>query len=177
MSEEKNKVEAVLFTTGRFLNIDNLAKLAGIGSVGIIKDLLLELQKDYSQRICAMEIVQQGEQWKLTLKRDYLPLTESLLSDAELDRPTQETLAVVAYKSPAFQSDIIKIRGNTAYDHLKILQELGFVTAEKSGRTKILKIAPKFYDYFDVVADQLHAKMAATQEKKEEPVSSSTPAA
>ncbi|MBI5391405.1 SMC-Scp complex subunit ScpB [Candidatus Woesearchaeota archaeon] len=175
MPEEKNKVEAVLFTTGRFLRLDELAQLSGIASVGILKELLLSLQQEYTQRDSAMELIQQGEQWKLTLKKNYLPLTENLLTDAELDRPTQETLAVVAYKSPVIQSDVIKIRGTTAYDHLKILQQLEFVTAEKSGRTKILKISPKFYDYFDVVADQLQSKMAATQEQKPEPAPAATP--
>ena len=33
-------------------------------------------------------------------------LTESLLNDTELDKPAQETLAVIAYKSPIFQNEV-----------------------------------------------------------------------
>ncbi|MCX6256024.1 MAG: SMC-Scp complex subunit ScpB, partial [Bacteroidia bacterium] len=55
-----------------------------------------------------------NEKWKLTIKKEYLYLTEKLLSDCEFDFPTQETLAMVAYKNPALQCDIIKIRGNKA---------------------------------------------------------------
>jgi len=84
-----------------------------------------------------------------------LSVTEKLLTDAELDKPTQETLAIIAYKQPMFQSDVIKIRGNSAYDHIKVLKEHDFVTSEKSGRTRVLKLAPKFFEYFDVVAGNL----------------------
>ena len=47
---EKNKIEAVLFTTGRFLGIEEIAKLSSIGSIGYLKTLLSELKEDYSDR-------------------------------------------------------------------------------------------------------------------------------
>ena len=34
MDDLKNKVEAVLFATGRLLNIEEISKMAGIGSIG-----------------------------------------------------------------------------------------------------------------------------------------------
>ena len=42
---------------------------------------------------------------------------------------------------------------------MKILKDQGFVTSDKSGRTRILKLTQKFYDYFDVVDDTLKAKL------------------
>ncbi len=161
--EEKNKVEAVLFTTGRFVSLEELGKLCGMGSVGYVKDLLDELKKDYEKRDSALEIIEQGDRWKLNIKKEYLYLTENLLTGSELDRPTQETLAVIAYKNPALQSEIVRIRGNTAYDHIKLLKELDFITSEISGRTFILKLTSKFYDYFDIVEDQLRSKLKTTE--------------
>jgi len=113
-------------------------------------------------------VLEQGDTWKLSVKREYLYLTEKLLSDCELDRPTQETLAVIAYKTPIMQADVIKIRGNKAYDHIKILEDLDFVVSEKSGRTRILKVTNKFYDYFDIVADKLKVKLGESVNKVEE---------
>ncbi len=168
MQDDKNKVEAILFTTGRFLGLEELSRLCGIGSVGHLKDVIAELKRDYEKREGALDIIEQAENWKLGIRKEYLYLTEKLLSDAELDRPTQETLAVIAYKNPAMQSEIIKIRGNTAYDHIKILTDLGFVTSEVLGRTRLLKLTPKFYDYFDVVEDQLKSKMQTATEKAQE---------
>jgi len=166
MQDDKNKAETVLFTTGRFLNLDEISKLSGIGSVGYLKELLDGLKKDYETRNGALEIISQGEKWKINIRKEYLHLTENLLTDAELDRPTQETLAVIAYKNPAQQHEIIKIRGNKAYDHIGILKELDFVTSEPSGRSRLLKLTQKFYDYFDVVADQLQAKLKEAENKE-----------
>ena len=166
MQDDKNKAETVLFTTGRFLNLDEISKLSGIGSVGYLKELLDGLKKDYETRNGALEIISQGEKWKINIRKEYLHLTENLLTDAELDRPTQETLAVIAYKHPAQQHEIIKIRGNKAYDHIGILKELDFVTSEPSGRSRLLKLTQKFYDYFDVVADQLQAKLKEAENKE-----------
>jgi len=159
MQEDKNKVEAVLFTTGKYISLEELGKMSGIGSIGYLKEVIQALKQDYDGKNGALEIIEQGDRWKLNIRKGYLYLTETLLTDSELDKPTQETLAVIAYKNPASQSEIIKIRGNTAYDHVKILKELDFVTSEPMGRTRILKLTNKFYDYFDVVENQLRSKM------------------
>ena len=168
MSEEINKIEAVLFTTGRFLNVEEISKMSSIGSIGFIKQSLDELKEEYSSKSGALEIVSDKDRWKLNIRKDYLHLTEKLLSDAELDLPAQETLAVIAYKQPAIQSDVIKTRGNKSYDHIKKLKEEGFLISEKFGRTKILKLTQKFYDYFDVVEDELKDKLIVEEKEKQE---------
>ena len=154
-----NKVEAILFTVGRWVDLEEMSLLTGIGGKGHIKELLANLTKKYEDLEGALFVAHQGNKWRLNIKKDYLFLTEVLLTSSELDKPTQETLAVIAYKSPVFQSDIVKIRGNSAYDHIKILRELEFITGEKSGRTRILKVTGKFYDYFDVAAHDLKEKL------------------
>lgn len=168
MQEDKNKVEAILFTTGRFVGLEEISKLCGIGSIGYVKEILEDLKKDYEKRDSALELIEQGEKWKLNIRKQYLYLTENLLTGSELDRPNQETLAVIAYKNPVLQSEIIKIRGNTAYDHIKLLKELDFITAEPSGRTSLIKLTSKFYDYFDIVEDQLRSKMKPVESKEDE---------
>ncbi|MFH1376378.1 MAG: SMC-Scp complex subunit ScpB [Candidatus Woesearchaeota archaeon] len=155
----KHRVEAVLFTTGRFLTIDEISKLAGIGSVGYLKQILGELKEEYGKKEGALEVVFENNRWKLNLRKEYIYLTEQLLSDAELDKPTQETLAIIAYRQPAIQADIIGIRGNKAYDHVRKLKEENFIVTEKFGRTRLLKLTPKFYDYFDVVEDKLKERL------------------
>lgn len=158
MEDDLKRVESILFTTGRFLSLEEISSLCEIASIGYLKELLENLRRHYSEIDSALEVVNQGNRWKLAIRKDYMYLTEKLLTDSELDRPTQETLAVIAYKQPVLQSDVIKIRGNGAYDHVKNLKEHDFITAEKSGRTKILKLTSKFFDYFDVVEDTLKSK-------------------
>ncbi|MFA5176500.1 MAG: SMC-Scp complex subunit ScpB [Candidatus Nanoarchaeia archaeon] len=156
--ENRNKIESVLFILGRPLSVQEIAGLTGIGSHGLIAQKLLELKDEYTKRQGPLELVNETEKWKLCLKKEYLYLSEKLLSDSELDFPTQETLAVVAYKQPVLQAEIIKIRGNKAYDHIHFLKENNFITSEKSGRTRLLKLTQKFFDYFDVVDNNLKLK-------------------
>ncbi len=46
MQEHKNKVEAVLFTTGRFITIEELTSICELGSTSFVKQLLEEIKKD-----------------------------------------------------------------------------------------------------------------------------------
>nr|MBA4404731.1 SMC-Scp complex subunit ScpB [Nanoarchaeum sp.] len=168
MEQDRNKIEAILFTTGTFLTVEEISKLCGIGSIGYIKGILNELKDEYNKKESALEIVNDKEKWRLNIRKDYMYLTEKLLTDAELDMPTQETLAVIAYKQPAIQSVVIKTRGNKAYDHIKLLKDEGFILSEKFGRTKILKLTQKFYDYFDVMEEQLKEKLVEKMQASDE---------
>src|SRR3989338_9095541 len=150
MEDNLNKVEAVLFTTGRFMEEEELSNITGIASIGILKESLKKLQKKYDKNESSLQLIEDKNKWKLGLRKQYIYLTSKLLDDSELDRPTQETLAIIAYKQPLIQSDVIKLRGNKAYDHIKLLKENGMVVSEPFGRTRLLKLAPKFFDYFDV---------------------------
>jgi len=169
MEDNKNKVEAILFTTGRFLTLDDISKFCGIASLGYLKELLLKLKKEYEDKQGALELINEKDRWKLNIKKEYLHLTEKLLDSAEFNMPVQETLAVIAYKQPAVQSDIVKVRGNKSYDHIKLLHEHDFITSEKFGRTRILKLTQKFYDYFDVVKDHLVRKFEEVENKMGDP--------
>ena len=153
--EDKYKVEAVLFTTGRFMNLDEIARFCGIASVGYVKELLDELKKDYEQRNSALLLFEKDGQYKLNVRKEYGEITNKLAGGAEFDNPTTKTLAVIAYKQPVMQAEIIKIRGNKAYDHVKRLIESELITSEKSGRTRILKLTSKFYDYFDTAEEKI----------------------
>ena len=152
---DKHKVEAILFTTGRFMGLEEIAKVCEIGSVGYVRDLLEELKKDYEQRDSALILVQQEDMVKLNIKKDYGYLANKLMADSEMDSPTTKTLAVIAYKQPVLQHEIIKIRGNKAYDHIKILKEQNLITTEKQGRSRLIKLTPQFYNYFDTAAEEV----------------------
>ncbi|MBS3162920.1 SMC-Scp complex subunit ScpB [Candidatus Woesearchaeota archaeon] len=166
MQDLKNKIEAVLFMTGRAMATEEIANFCNIGSVGAIQEALNALIQDYTQRPSGLEIFFDDGKYRLNIKREYNSLSTRLVSNCELDTPTQATLALIAYKQPALQSDIIKMRGNTAYDHIHALKEMEFITTEKSGRTRKLKLASKFFEYFDVVEETLKQKMTEVAERQ-----------
>ncbi|MFH1066264.1 MAG: SMC-Scp complex subunit ScpB [Nanoarchaeota archaeon] len=173
MDDMQNRVEAVLFITGSFMTLEDIGKSAGIGSEGsrnsvsgspsqsslsIVKEAVEKLKVSYDERNGSLEIIENEGRYKIALRKDYVHFSTKLLSNTELDRPTQETLAIIAYKQPILQSDLIKVRGNGAYDHIHNLKDANFVISEKFGRTRKLKLAPKFYDYFDIAGDMLKSK-------------------
>ncbi|MDP2906474.1 MAG: SMC-Scp complex subunit ScpB [Nanoarchaeota archaeon] len=160
MQEEKNKVEAILFTTGKFMGLQEISDFCGISTVETVKDLVEDLKKDYESKNGSLAIFEENGKYKLSIKRKYNYLTTKLLDVTEMDKPTQETLAVIAYKQPAIQAEVIKIRGNKAYDHIDKLKELGFVTSDKYGRTRLLKLTQKFFDYFDLLEGNLKEKFS-----------------
>jgi hypothetical protein len=57
---------------------------------------------------------------------------------------------MIAYRNPALQSDIVKARGLITYDHVAELVNLGFVIKERLGRSYMLKLSEKFYEYFEL---------------------------
>ncbi|MFH1971850.1 MAG: SMC-Scp complex subunit ScpB [archaeon] len=165
MQDIKNKIEAVLFITGKLMDAEEIAEFAGIGSKGIVKDAIKELQEDYSKRESGLDVYEENGKYKLNLRKAYGHLSMKLASGCEMDPPTQATLAVLAYKQPAFQAEIIKMRGNKAYDHISALKELELITSEKSGRTRILKLTPKFFEYFDLLESEMKEKFNEIGEK------------
>ncbi len=167
MQNIKDKIEAVLFITGRSMTIEEIGQFCNIGSIGSVKEAMHALQKDYAQRPGSLEVFEEDGKYWLNIKKEFNHLSTKLLSAADLDVPTQATLALIAYKQPIHQSEIIKMRGNTAYDHIHTLKSMGFVVSEKAGRTRNLRLGQKFFDYFDVVEETLKQKLQDTFEKQE----------
>jgi segregation and condensation protein B len=150
--EDKRKIEAILFTTGKYTEIEEIARVCELGSIGYVKQVLTALQKEYEEKATALHILQEGTKYRLNIKNEYGLLANKLVSSGEFDAPTTKTLAVIAHRKPALQSDIIKIRGNKAYDHISQLKEEALITSERHGRTRNLKLTQKFYEYFDTAA-------------------------
>ena len=163
--EVKHKIEAVLFTLGKFVSLEDLAKYCELGSIGLVKEALEELKKDYQVRTGSLEVQEHEDKVKLNIKKEFGYLTNKLLSSNELDSPTTKTLAIIAYKQPVTQNEVIKMRGNKAYDHIKSLKESNLVTAEKKGRTRLLKLTNNFYEYFDVMETEVKEKFKAAVEE------------
>jgi len=151
---EKNKVEAVLFSSGKRMTVEEISNLTGIKEQDAIKQAINELKADYETRGGSVTLVEEAGGFKLNVKDHYLPLVQKIVTKTELDKPLTETLAVIAWKYPVVQSEVIKIRHNKAYDHIRILEEMGFITRSKFGRTRRLSLTEKFFEYFDLPSNE-----------------------
>ncbi|MBW3019350.1 SMC-Scp complex subunit ScpB [Candidatus Woesearchaeota archaeon] len=159
----KHAVEALLFASAKRLTVHEIAVLCRKKDEEIEK-VLKELQEDIKGPI---KLIEDEGTWRLSVKEQFIPVVRKIVTKTELPKSILETLAVVAYKAPVLQSKVVKIRTNKAYDHLSYLEKHGFITREKSGRTKLIRLSQKFYDYFDIDSSKLKGrfKNAAQIEK------------
>ncbi len=148
MSDVK-KVEALLFSAARYIDVSELSRLSGIDEAGV-NVCIDDLKKKYDSEESALALIQDGSSWKMSVKENFAHLMQKVVNLTEFERPLMETLAVIAWKYPALQADIIRIRHNKAYDHLKELEERGFITRTKHGRTNKITLTQKFFEYFDL---------------------------
>ncbi len=149
----KNKIEALLFASGKFMSDENLALIIGVEPKEV-KKTLKQLKKDYDERYHSLMLTQESDSWKINVREKYLDLVRKIVADTELPKSVLETLAVIAWKSPALQAEIVKTRGNKCYEHIAQLEEMGFVTKDPEGRSFKLKVTEKFFEYFDVEGDK-----------------------
>jgi segregation and condensation protein B len=150
----KRLVEAIIFAAGNRISQKRVAELAELTEKQTQK-LLEELQEDYDKAKNTFKITHMGEDWKFTVQDEFLPIVEKIAPDTELTRSVVETLAILAWKAPILQSDLIKVRGSSAYDHIGELEDRGFIAKDKEGRSFIIKLTPKFYEYFDIQKEKV----------------------
>ena len=145
----KSKIEAILYCNPKGIETKKLAKLCSIGSVGHIKSILHSLREDYEKRDSGIRVIDCNGTWRFEILPDHTELvTES--AKPEIDKAILQTLAFIAHKKNAKQSDIVKVRSNKAYDHIKYLQDTEFIESKKKGTTKVLTPTKKFYAYFNL---------------------------
>lgn len=153
MEENLKKIEAVLFAVGKEITSERIASLCSM-EVPQVEAVMQTLSSQYAQMNNSLQIVKKESGWKLTVRDQYVPLVSSLVSNTELERPLMETLAVIAWRYPVVQSEVVKLRNAKAYDHMKQLEEMGFVAKEKYGRTFKVKLTKKFFEYFDLPSEE-----------------------
>ncbi len=150
MTDIKKEVEAILFAAGRAVSMDEFQSLLGLKNPGLVKEAIKDLILDYREAERPLLIVEEDDGWKLTVKEGFLSLVQKVNPHTELSKTILETLAVIAWKQPALQSDVIKVRTNKAYEHISELERLGFIAKERNGRSFLVKVTQKFLDYFDL---------------------------
>lgn len=148
-NSREGEVEAILFASGRFMNGSQIAELLECYQEDIQK-AVSKLNKRYEESGSSLNILEESEAYKLHVRDEYLELVSKVVSDTELSGPVLETLAVIAWRSPVLQSNVVEIRGSNAYDHIKEVLERGFITRDPEGRSYMLRITEKFFEYFDI---------------------------
>ena len=119
--------------------------------VDTAQEAMMELISDYAYRDSALEVVETETGYSLQLRSVFDDLTDDIIP-AELGKGALRTLAAIALKNPIVQTELIELRGSTAYQHVQELVEMGFVRKrrQESGRSYLLEVTNKFHQYFEI---------------------------
>lgn len=151
-SHMKNVVEGALFVAGRPVSLEELNAKTEIFKRDL-EGLLDELAMDYLMRPTALEIIRIQDKYSLQIKPEYTPKVKKFASGGLIPDAILKTLTIVALKQPLMKSMLVKIRGSTAYDHVKFLIDRGYVEARKKGRSSELLTTDQFADTFGLSRD------------------------
>jgi segregation and condensation protein B len=155
------KIEAIIYIKGRPVSTEEIfsclhqqdlaSSKMSPSDRALVEDGLIELMNDYAHRNSALEIVETEAGYSLQLKNEYEYLLTELVP-AELGKGALRTLAAVALKNPILQTELIDLRGSSAYQQVAELVNLGFIRKREQadGRSYWLEVTNKFHQYFEI---------------------------
>ena len=155
------KIEAILYIKGKPLSVEEIfcslerrtteSNKTSEEDRALVEDALIELMNDYAHRDSALEIIETETGFSLQLKDEYGYLLKELVP-AELGKGALRTLAAVAIKNPILQTELIDLRGSSAYQQVGELVKLGFIRKREQadGRSYWLEVTNKFHQYFEI---------------------------
>lgn len=147
-------IEAALYVTGKPLDIGVLGSLLNLRSEEKIRKLASALKENYAQNDGALEVLELSDgRYVMQLKPEYSKTVKRLATRPLLTPGPLKTLSYIALRQPVTQSHVVKVRGNLAYGHVKQLREMGLISDEKLGRSKLLRTTASFSDYFNLSQD------------------------
>lgn len=149
---EKNLIEAILFSASEPLDVDTIKSKVKSGT-DVLK-ILYELQKDYEDR--GIRLINLTDKWSFRTSDDLSDkLKKEIIIQKKLSKAAIETLAIIAYHQPVTRSEIEEIRGvSFSTGTLEILFELGWVKPngrkEIPGKPLLYVTTDKFLNHFNI---------------------------
>lgn len=152
--ESQAKIEAVLYSSGRPLTIEEIVRASGTESKTKTITILENLMRKTKSTFAALEIVMLPDgSFVFQLKPEYSSAIRKYASKPILPKATLKTLSYIAYMQPISSKQLVETRGSGVYAHLKELKQLDFIRNENVGRLKIFTTTEKFQKYFGIQGD------------------------
>jgi segregation and condensation protein B len=106
--------------------------------------------------------------YSLQLKESFKILRDKIIP-SEIGTGALRTLAAIALKGPIAQSELVELRGGSAYQHIQELVELGMVKKRRQAgnRSSLVQVTDKFRQTYELSAElqpYLEANKAANPE-------------
>jgi segregation and condensation protein B len=157
VSSKKMKfLEALLFASEGVVSRQRLQRAFSFNERQL-DALVDDLKKYFEDKESALKVRRTSTHVSLSVKDEYINFIKNFI-EAEFSSPVLKTLAMIAYKSPVKQSTIIQARGNKSYSHISELLGNKLVETENFGNTKMIRLTPKFFKYFNISERDFESK-------------------
>ncbi|MGD0638636.1 MAG: SMC-Scp complex subunit ScpB [Nitrososphaerales archaeon] len=148
------RIEAALYSSGRALDADQLAGAAGITSKKRVIEEAKAIAVSLKSAMSAVEIVEYpGPRFAMQLKAEYTSVARRFATKPLLSKAALRTLSFIAYFQPISSTDLAARRSSAVYEHVKDLEEVGFLVWVRKGRSKLYSTTPEFAEYFGLSTD------------------------
>lgn len=153
----RNYIECALYAAGRPLDIEEISTKLEIPKKEI-EELVKIVVSDYLERNGALYVAQIGEKYQLQLRPELTEIGAKFTKGGAIAVRYLRTLSIIALKQPILKSTIIKIRGSSAYEHVKYLLDNDLIIAVKKGRSAELSTTDKYADMYGLPKNKLELK-------------------
>ena len=139
-NKEKRLIESVLFSASKPVSINEIKETTGL-TPNTIKQTLEELIQDYNitrKSETSMEVVKAGEKYAMQVKKQFAEQS-IMVAKPEIDNNLLKTLTLIAFHQPVKQSNLRRMIGTKAYEHVDELVSSRLVHSKKHGSKSICK--------------------------------------
>ncbi|MBI4368337.1 MAG: SMC-Scp complex subunit ScpB [Candidatus Omnitrophica bacterium] len=154
-SEAKQVVEAILFTAGKPVTVNELKRALSGWPPAKIEKLISDLKAEYEREGRSFQIQEIAGGYECATDPKYAPWILKLDLQRKAKQATQsalETLAILAYKQPVTRAEIEDLRGVDASGVLATLLERNLIKIvgkkEVPGRPFLYGTTEKFLEHF-----------------------------
>lgn len=148
------RIEAALYSSGRPLDGEALAKAAGMTSQRKAVSIARDIAKAVNGALVSVEVVEYpGPRFAMQLKPEYTKVARRFATRPLLSRAALKTMSYIAYFQPITAGELVLKRSSAVYLHLKELEAVGFISSERVGRSKVFHTTSRFSEYFGLSLD------------------------
>jgi segregation and condensation protein B len=149
--KEQRLVESVLFSASKPVSINEIKEATSL-TPNKIKKTLDELIDDYNVKRkdeTSMEIIKAGDKFTMQVKKKYVDQSV-MIAKPEIESNLLKTLTLIAFHQPLKQSNLRRMIGTKAYEHVDELAAMKLIHTKKHGTTEMLTTTKLFPEYFGI---------------------------
>ena len=175
-TKEKRLVESVLFSASTPVSISEIMQATEL-SRKKVNETLDDLIEDYNvtrKNDTSMEVIKAGDKFTMQVKKKFAEQSV-MVANPEIEKYLLKTLTLIAFHQPVKQSNLRRMIGTKAYEHVDELAELKLIHTRKHGSTELLTTTKRFPEYFgidstnpDEIKDFLVKKVAGSVKKSDD---------